>query len=273
VEECEAITADYLAMLASECSGQRYSKAEHRRALQLKLNDRSEGSIEYKHQNISAVLLRNGFAYLSGYKPAWNYQSLLADIVLSQLNAREKELGELEEKLLEQDTPVQSVLNWQAVFKDPPERLDEEKIAKPSRPTPRKINFAEREARNRKLGYKGEEFVIDLERTRLADIGREDLAKEVEWTSRDKGDGAGYDIRSFNGLTDDEMYVEVKTTNSGKYQPFLISVNEVAFSDEFSSKYALYRVFDFKSSPAIFRLIGSIRANVNLTPKLFFASF
>jgi hypothetical protein len=69
------------------------------------------------------------------------------------------------------------------------------------------------------------------------------------------------------------MYVEVKTTNSGKYQPFLISANEVAFSDEFSSNYALYRVFEFKSSPAIFRLTGPIRTNVNLNPKLFFASF
>lgn len=45
-----------LAGLADDISGRRYSKAEHRRALLPLLNDRSEGSVEFKHQNISAVL-------------------------------------------------------------------------------------------------------------------------------------------------------------------------------------------------------------------------
>ena len=55
-EENDLIVADYFAMLADDISARHYSKAEHRRALLPLLNDRSEGSVEFKHQNISAVL-------------------------------------------------------------------------------------------------------------------------------------------------------------------------------------------------------------------------
>ncbi|MCE8472430.1 hypothetical protein LZ189_25910, partial [Rhodovulum sulfidophilum] len=55
-EENDLIVADYFAMLADDISGRRYSKAKHRRVLLPLLNDRSEGAVEFKHQNISAVL-------------------------------------------------------------------------------------------------------------------------------------------------------------------------------------------------------------------------
>ncbi|SIR16084.1 hypothetical protein SAMN05421641_1284 [Paracoccus thiocyanatus] len=55
-QENDLIVADYFAMLADDVSGRPYSKAEHRRGLLPLLNDRSEGSVEFKHQNISAVL-------------------------------------------------------------------------------------------------------------------------------------------------------------------------------------------------------------------------
>lgn len=54
-EEVEAIVADYLHMLTLELSGQSYNKTEHRRRLQAKLNQRSDGSIEFKHCNIRGV--------------------------------------------------------------------------------------------------------------------------------------------------------------------------------------------------------------------------
>ncbi|MET4101226.1 hypothetical protein ABIE58_000643 [Roseovarius sp. MBR-78] len=55
-EENDLIVADYFAMLADDIAGRPYNKAEHRRALLPVLNGRSEGSVEFKHQNISAVL-------------------------------------------------------------------------------------------------------------------------------------------------------------------------------------------------------------------------
>ena len=55
--EVEAIVADYFDMLDQELRGQAFNKSEHRRRLKAVLDGRSDGSIEYKHQNISAVLL------------------------------------------------------------------------------------------------------------------------------------------------------------------------------------------------------------------------
>jgi hypothetical protein len=55
-EENDLIVACYFAMLADDIFARRYNKAEHHRALRPLLNERSEGSIEFKHQNISAVL-------------------------------------------------------------------------------------------------------------------------------------------------------------------------------------------------------------------------
>ena len=56
-EEVEATVADYFAMLEAELARTQYDKAEHRRQLPPMLDARSEGSIEFKHQNISAVLI------------------------------------------------------------------------------------------------------------------------------------------------------------------------------------------------------------------------
>jgi hypothetical protein len=85
--EIDLIVADYFAMLGGELSGSPFSKADHNRALQ-ELIPRSRGSIEFKHQNISAVLLVLGQPWIDGYKPAVNFQNALIDSVLRWLNAR-----------------------------------------------------------------------------------------------------------------------------------------------------------------------------------------
>src|SRR5882762_6389485 len=79
--EVDATVADYLDMLTQELSGQTYNKTDHRRALRRKLVERSDGAIELKHQNISAVLLALGCPWISGYKPRSNYQNLLFEVV------------------------------------------------------------------------------------------------------------------------------------------------------------------------------------------------
>ena len=55
--ENDLIVADYFAMLKADLAGKPYIKAEHNQRLQSQI-DRKRGSIEYKHQNISAVLQR-----------------------------------------------------------------------------------------------------------------------------------------------------------------------------------------------------------------------
>jgi predicted nucleic acid-binding protein len=66
-EQNDAIVADYFAMLADDIARQSYSKAEHNRVLQVVIS-RPRGSIEYKHQNISAVLKGLGEDWIFGYK-------------------------------------------------------------------------------------------------------------------------------------------------------------------------------------------------------------
>ena len=53
------------------------------------LSNRSDGSIEFKHQNLSAVLIKHGLPYIIGYKPRWNYQFLLEETLLSYLNTHQ----------------------------------------------------------------------------------------------------------------------------------------------------------------------------------------
>ena len=60
-------------MLANGIAGRPYNKAEHRRWLLPLLNDRSEGSVEFKHQNISAVLKGLGEEWIPGYQSALNF--------------------------------------------------------------------------------------------------------------------------------------------------------------------------------------------------------
>jgi len=64
--ENEAIVADYLDMLELELRGEPVNKTEHRRRLTPLLNGRSDGSIEFKHANISAALIDLGFTYVDG---------------------------------------------------------------------------------------------------------------------------------------------------------------------------------------------------------------
>ena len=76
--EVEAAVADYFRMLQLELTGRKYNKTEHRRALMEQLNDRSDGSVELKHQNISAVLIEMGIPYIDGYKPRFQLPAVAA---------------------------------------------------------------------------------------------------------------------------------------------------------------------------------------------------
>src|SRR3546814_10695059 len=73
--------------LTDELVGRSFNKAALNRDLQAVI-DRSKGSLEFKHQNISAVLLGLGQPWIEGYKPAANFQNALVDGVLRWLEAR-----------------------------------------------------------------------------------------------------------------------------------------------------------------------------------------
>src|SRR5262245_37726959 len=84
-QEVEAAVADYLDMLLMDVRNKEFNKAERNRRLQKLLNNRSRGSVEWKHQNISAILDEIGAPYVRGYKPRHNYQDLLREVVETRL--------------------------------------------------------------------------------------------------------------------------------------------------------------------------------------------
>lgn len=136
----------------------------------------------------------------------------------------------------------------------------------------RKFDVAGRDERNRALGKAGEEFVLDYERFTLRAAGRNDLARKVRWTSQEDGDGAGYDIGSFQ--PDGRLrLVEVKTTNGWERTPFHISRNELDVANERRDEWCLMRLWNFSREPKAFELHPPLEAHVSLTATAFQASF
>ena len=271
--EVRLVVSDYFDMLESESLGRAYKKSEHRKALAPQLSGRSEGSIEFKHQNVSGVLVEMGLPYIEGYKPRSNYQALLATEVESYLERRPDFLEQLAAAPTLNPNQPQIVTrpNFETVIEDPPERIfAPAATAKPwlSRKV-RRVDFAERDAANRTLGKLAEQFVFDLERYRLSEAGRDDLARKVVWASRDIGDGLGFDILSFNEADESERMLEVKATGLGKFFPFYVTSNEVRCSEDVPDQFHLFRVFDFGRFPRLYILHGSLRELCQLEPVLF----
>ncbi len=82
--ENKTIVADYIDMPAKELRSDPFVRAKHNRRVQ-RLTGRLRGSIEYKHQNISAVMRESCLPYIRGYLPAENYQHSLFGVIADRL--------------------------------------------------------------------------------------------------------------------------------------------------------------------------------------------
>ena len=256
IYEVELIVTDYFQMLSDELTGKPYKKSEHRKNLLPLLNNRSEGSIEFKHQNISAVLINFGQPYIKGYLPRYNYQKILEEIVINYLY---NNLG-IEDKFkqfADKDVHIKSTVNFEKLIIEPPVLG---LVAEPSpsyHRSPINVNYLEREQSNNKLGKSGEELVLHYEKWVLIKNGKDNLAEQVRWISKEEGDGAGFDILSKNNNGSDK-YIEVKTTKLGKETPFFFSRNELIFSQQHIKDFHLFRLFNFESEARMFTKIGGL---------------
>ncbi|MDP3082156.1 MAG: DUF3883 domain-containing protein [Rubrivivax sp.] len=133
-------------------------------------------------------------------------------------------------------------------------------------------DYLAREARNQSLGLAGEEFVLHYERWRLIQRGHQRLADRIEHTSRARGDGAGYDVLSFEE-DGRERFIEVKTTAFSRETPFFISNGELSFANSHELEFCLYRVFEFRRAPRLFELRGRPDRHCRLDPTTYRASF
>ena len=269
----EALVADYFSMLYKEVSGRGFNKSQHRRLLKAKLNHRSEPAIENKHRNISAILVQAGQPYIRSYTPTPSFPEQLRSVVFAYLAGNSSQIENIIHSI-ENKEPLEFSTEWDHIVDlNPPKKIPKVINSENRRYDAKQINFAEREQVNRNLGEDGERFVFCLERRRMISAGHPEFVDRIKWISKDEGDGKGYDILSVNLRTGDDLSIEVKTTRGGKYQPFFITDNELAYSKEFSDSYCLYRLYDFNLSRRLFRLCGAVDQHVNLDPKSFKASF
>jgi hypothetical protein len=189
-QELDLIVGDYFSMLVSEISHIPYDKTQHRRAL-MGLIDRSNSSIEFKHHNISAVLEQLDLPWINGYKPRAHFQKTIVNAI---------------DRYLSRHPTAQHPENLTIGFAERPQLfIEAPPMLEPKAPRlkmierlVRKFDPAERDFRNRKLGYDGEQMIFQFEQQRLTQLDRPDLAKKIRWISQEDGDGAGYDILSFD---------------------------------------------------------------------------
>ena len=263
--ELDLIVADYFAMLKEEQAGETVRKTEHRRALKEHLH-RTDGSIEFKHQNISAVLTELGLPRIRGYLPAWNFQGTIA--------------AAIGRYLVVQPDPVPLTTKPSVGFSDmaslfvgpPPTRPPIGATArKVLERVARRFDPALRDQMNRALGEAGEKLIYERERELLISADRRDLARKVRWVSKEDGDGAGYDIRSYDP-SGSERWIEVKTTRGGGTTPFYLTRNENEVAKERPDAFRLYRLHDFSRQPGLFTLTPPLDAVLQLEALTFQAS-
>ncbi len=257
--EISTVVDGYFQMLTSERAGGAYNKAANRRRMMTTVH-RTEGSIERKLQNISAVLDVLGAQWINGYKPLAHYQDALVAAV-------ERNLRREPDFLYPASVNTQPLaLNDEPVLVPAPIFTEPDAMLTPAvRRLVGKFDPAERDARNRDLGTAGEKFVVEFERNRLRQHGRHDLADDVRWVSDLDGDGYGYDIRSFEP-DGQERLLEVKTTCGHERTAFWLSKREVDVAAERSGIYRIRRVFHFRNRAQMFDITPPLEDKLLMAP-------
>lgn len=263
IENREIVQA-YLDMLESELRGEDVNKSTRYRALAARV-ERGEKAIERKFQNVSAVLDLLGLPWIQGLKPARNIQVSLTEHVEEKLS---------DQALLSRlscafDTDRRNTGTFEYV--DAPQGTSSAPRDETQTRLARKFDPALRDLRARELGVAGEALVVNREKAWLTAQGKPKLAAQVRWIAREDGDGAGFDILSFN-LNGKDRWLEVKTTNGGDTTPFYLTRNELFVSEANLDRYRIVRLFDFARVPRAYRLSPPLADRLVLDPVSYRAS-
>lgn len=263
--ENELVVASYVDMMLAWLQGKSVNKAARYRGLAPRLDNRSLKSIEKKHQNVSAALITLGQLWVPGLAPMRNYQADLLEVTEAALIAH-PELQVLSKQAVEQPQKIEVEFTFDAsLVVAPPEGEPMQYPHVHRRSAVRFVDWLQLEAANRSLGQAGEEFALTFEHKRLWKAGQKSLAERLEHVSATRGDGAGYDIRSFEVDGADRL-IEVKTTRLDKGTPFFASRNEVSVSGDTADCYVVYRLFKFATKPQMYHLHGAIAETCRLDP-------
>jgi hypothetical protein len=277
-DEIGPVVAAYFDMLDKDLCGVQVNKTAKYRELSAIIG-RTHKSVERKFQNISAVLAKLEEPWIRGLAPLFNIQKALSEAIdkhmstLGQMSdfgpARVSELAEEQAPFTPHPVIDPAFLDYVPVplLVPMPEKLPDhvERLV-------RKFDPVMRDFRAREIGEAGERLVLEHERAKLLRAGQTDLARKVRWVSKEEGDGAGYDVRSYEP-GGREKFIEVKTTVGSQTTPFFMTRNEKDFADEADDRYRIARIFDFRREPRAFELTSPLDSFVRFEPESYRASF
>lgn len=111
----------------------------------------------------------------------------------------------------------------------------------------RTVNYVQNNIENKRIGDLGELWVIKYEIEKLKHANKHNLIGQIKHTSKDEGDGTGFDIQSFD-KNGNKIFIEVKTTNGNKNSTFFVTRNELERSKKEKDNYYLYRLYNFNDN-------------------------
>lgn len=201
--------------------------------------------------------------FLDIVKVTPNYSDITSE--MTQLDAEEQKI--IKKQLVERNKlpDITSVVPRQVIadmLEVEPKLQTSEKVDSNVTKKVVKIDYAQRDERNRLVGAYGERLVIKYEYKKLVRAGRSDLAAKIEQCSI-LDDSLGYDVRSF-GENGEEKHIEVKTvTGKPKTLRFFISKNELQKVSQ-DKNHCIYIVLNYNTlSPEILE-IGNLSSNIAL---------
>ena len=287
--ELDLIVQTYFAILEAIPTAPRGFKADAKRTLDNEIG-RGIGSIDFKLGNLSFVASNVGIPPLPGFAPARKAQrgpiyeafgryltahpEVLADGAFLPNRAEGVRAGAAGTPSAAPQFPQVDSDPAGLLPTDPVPALSQAREARPEGLVRlvRKFDPAARDERNRLLGRLGEQHVLNHEIARLIGGERMDLAKKVEWTSDVHGDGAGYDIKSFD-LDGSERLIEVKATKGGPMTDFFLTRVEREVSMDHQEAWRLYRLHTVATEPRLFVLRPPLEDQVHLQTENWRASF
>lgn len=107
----------------------------------------------------------------------------------------------------------------------------------------KKMDYEKLNKERKEIGNEGEELVFQ-DQVEFVKNNAPEYLKSVRHVSKLDGDGAGYDICSFD-INKKLVYIEVKSTIGKKETPFYMSSSEYAFYELHKENYIIARVYEF----------------------------
>ncbi|MEX5667075.1 HNH endonuclease signature motif containing protein [Pseudomonas neuropathica] len=135
VAEIEAAVDAYLRMLDLELAGHKFNKAHENRELRTSaLSTRTKGSVEFRMQNISKVLMTMDRKPIEGYKPAKNVGSNVEQLIRTALTNRGFQPGDPAIPTADEETLERRAAAIQKKhIKEPPKGIKKPKKASSTR--------------------------------------------------------------------------------------------------------------------------------------------